>query len=124
MTADTPALAADQPESTVRPAKRKSGWWEEVKGLFWLIMAVLGFHSFIAKPFYIPSESMLPVLMKGDRLVVTKYPYGWSFISPTIPNPAAIFRGWCCASRRKAGACNCRSRMVACSAPCRSAAMW
>ncbi|MFC3578576.1 signal peptidase I [Sphingomonas hylomeconis] len=93
MTADTPALAADQPETAVRPAKRKSGWWEEVKGLFWLIMAVLGFHSFIAKPFYIPSESMLPVLMKGDRLVVTKYPYGWSFISPTVPNPAAIFRG-------------------------------
>jgi signal peptidase I len=35
---------------------------------------------------------MMPVLLKGDRLVVTKYPYGWSFVSPTIPNPAAIFR--------------------------------
>jgi signal peptidase I len=91
MTADTPALHADQRDTS--PLKSKSGWWEEVKGIFWLILAVLGFHSFIAKPFYIPSESMLPVLMKGDRLVVTKYPYGWSFISPTIPNPAAIFRG-------------------------------
>jgi signal peptidase I len=55
-------------------------------------LAVLGFHSFIAKPFYIPSESMMPALLKGDRLVVSKYAYGWSFVSPTIPNPAAIFR--------------------------------
>ena len=28
----------------------------------------------------------------GDQLVVTKYPYGWSFISPTIPNPVAIWK--------------------------------
>jgi signal peptidase I len=89
MTADTTAM------DTMRAAKApapKLAWWEEVKGIFWLVLAVLGFHSFIAKPFYIPSESMLPGLMVGDRLVVTKYPYGWSFISPTIPNPVAIFR--------------------------------
>ncbi|CAN5431660.1 signal peptidase I [soil metagenome] len=59
-------------------------WWGEVKGILWLILAVLGFHSFIAKPFYIPSESMMPGLLVGDRLVVTKYPYGWSFVSPTF----------------------------------------
>ena len=67
-------------------------WWSEVKGLLWLLLAVLGFHSFIAKPFYIPSESMLPGLMVGDRLVVSKFAYGWSFVSPTIPNPVAIMR--------------------------------
>ncbi len=59
-------------------------WWAEAKGIFWLILAVLGFHSFVAKPFYIPSESMMPGLLTGDRLVVTKYPYGWSFVSPTF----------------------------------------
>ena len=64
--------------------------WREVKGLFWVLLAVLGFHSFIAKPFYIPSESMMPNLLTGDRLVVTKYPYGWSYVSPTIPNPVAM----------------------------------
>ena len=57
-----------------------------------MLLAVLAFHSFVAKPFYIPSESMLPGLWTGDRLVVTKYPYGWSYVSPTIPNPLAIFR--------------------------------
>jgi signal peptidase I len=69
-----------------------SAFWREVRGLLWVLLAVLAFHSFVAKPFYIPSESMMPVLLKGDRLVVTKYPYGWSFVSPTIPNPLAIFR--------------------------------
>ncbi|MES2096045.1 MAG: signal peptidase I [Pseudomonadota bacterium] len=67
-------------------------WRREVIGILWLVLAVLGFHSFIAKPFYIPSESMLPGLLVGDQLVVTKYPYGWSFISPTIPNPVAMWR--------------------------------
>jgi signal peptidase I len=71
---------------------RGSALWREIKGLALVILAVLGFHSFIAKPFYIPSESMMPVLLKGDRLVVSKYAYGWSFVSPTIPNPAAIVR--------------------------------
>ncbi|HUG45813.1 MAG TPA: signal peptidase I [Sphingomicrobium sp.] len=58
--------------------------WREVKGLAWVLLAVLAFHSFVAKPFYIPSESMMPVLLKGDRLVVSKYPYGWSWVSPSF----------------------------------------
>ncbi len=65
---------------------------DELKGFFWLLLAVLLFHSFVAKPFYIPSISMMPTLLVGDRLVVSKYPYGWSYVSPTIPNPAAIFK--------------------------------
>ncbi|MFM2100154.1 MAG: signal peptidase [Pseudomonadota bacterium] len=69
---------------SIAPAKPKVDWWGEIKGIFWLILAVLGFHSFIAKPFYIPSESMMPGLLIGDRLVVTKYPFGWSFVSPTF----------------------------------------
>jgi signal peptidase I len=80
----------DQVDSIAATAIGTSGktqdtdWWAEAKGVFWLILAVLGFHSFVAKPFYIPSESMMPGLLTGDRLVVTKYPYGWSFVSPTF----------------------------------------
>ena len=81
--------STDQPEAP--PAKQGTDWWGEVKGIFWLVLIVLGFHSFVAKPFYIPSESMLPGLRIGDRLVVSKFAYGWSFVSPTIPNPVAIF---------------------------------
>jgi signal peptidase I len=76
-----PAIGAD-----ADGAKKKQGtdWWGELKAIFWLIVAVLAFHTFIAKPFYIPSESMMPGLLKGDRLVVTKYPYGWSWVSPSF----------------------------------------
>ncbi|MES2444825.1 MAG: signal peptidase I [Pseudomonadota bacterium] len=63
---------------------RRTDWWAEAKGIFWLVIAVLGFHSLIAKPFFIPSESMMPGLLIGDRLVVTKYPYGYSFVTPTF----------------------------------------
>jgi len=81
------------PDDKSVPAKKGTDWWGEVKGIFWLILIVLGFHSFVAKPFYIPSESMLSGLRVGDRLVVSKFAYGWSYVSPTIPNPVAIVRG-------------------------------
>ena len=93
---DVAETVTDQPSEASPPEKarerRGSALWREVKGMGLVLLAVLAFHSFIAKPFYIPSESMMPVLLKGDRLVVTKYPYGWSFVSPTSPNPAAIGR--------------------------------
>jgi signal peptidase I len=76
--------ASPSPGTTPSAAKQGTDWWAEARSLFWLVLAVLGFHSFIAKPFYIPSESMMPILLKGDRLVVTKYPYGWSYVSPSF----------------------------------------
>jgi signal peptidase I len=78
--------ASDPALSMTKNSKAKAGtdWWGETKAIFWLILAVLAFHSFIAKPFYIPSESMMPVLLKGDRLVVSKFPYGWSWVSPSF----------------------------------------
>jgi len=75
---------AAKPAPAAKPAKEGTDWWAEAKGIFWLVLAVLAFHSFVAKPFYIPSESMMPTLLTGDRLVVTKYPYGWSYISPSF----------------------------------------
>ena len=68
----------------VPEARHRTDWWAELRGILWLIVAVLGFHSLVAKPFYIPSESMMPTLIKGDRLIVTKYPYGWSYVSPSF----------------------------------------
>jgi signal peptidase I len=79
---ETPEGAA--PEAAPAAKKEGTDWWAELKAIFWLILAVLAFHSFIAKPFYIPSESMMPGLLKGDRLVVSKYPYGWSWVSPSF----------------------------------------
>ncbi len=58
--------------------------------LFALIIAVL-IRSLLFQPFYIPSSSMEPNLLVGDRLFVSKYTYGYSKHSfPFSPN---IFNG-------------------------------
>lgn len=59
-------------------------WVAELRGFALMLLAVLAFHSLIAKPFYIPSQSMMPSLLVGDRLVVSKYPYGWSWVSASF----------------------------------------
>jgi signal peptidase I len=92
VTETTEAAAANVSAKTETPPKKGVDWKSEFKGMFWLILAVLGFHSFIAKPFYIPSESMMPGLLVGDRLVVSKFPYGWSFVSPTF-HPLPFIKG-------------------------------
>ena len=63
------------------PQRAKVNWLAELRGLALMLLAVLAFHSVVAKPFYIPSISMMPNLLVGDRLVVSKYPYGWNWSS-------------------------------------------
>ncbi len=71
-------------DSTKKPEKEKTDWIGEIKSIGLLLLAVLAFHSLVAKPFYIPSVSMMPGLLVGDRLIVSKYAYGWSWVSPTF----------------------------------------
>jgi signal peptidase I len=80
---DAPAqLPAEDAAPT--PAPRKGGWLREIRGLLFILAGVVAVHSAVAKPFYIPSESMMPGLLVGDRLVVAKYPYGWSWASASF----------------------------------------
>ncbi|MEO1649198.1 MAG: signal peptidase I [Pseudomonadota bacterium] len=73
-------------ESAKEPAKEDESvnWFAEIRGLALMLLAVLAFHSLVAKPFYIPSTSMMPTLHVGDRLIVSKYPYGWSWASASF----------------------------------------
>jgi signal peptidase I len=64
--------------------ERKPGWWRSIGGWVLIVAGVFAFQTVAAKPFYIPSGSMMPALVKGDRLVVSKYPYGWSYASLTL----------------------------------------
>ena len=78
-----------EPEETCgapspQPPRERVNWLAELAGLTLMVLAVLGFHSLVAKPFYIPSISMMPNLLVGDRLVVSKYPYGWSWVSASF----------------------------------------
>jgi len=79
LTAENPTV--NEPGTEQTKDREKINWLSELRGLALMLLAVLGFHSFVAKPFYIPSGSMMPNLLVGDRLVVSKYPYGWSWAS-------------------------------------------
>ncbi|VAV91294.1 Signal peptidase I [hydrothermal vent metagenome] len=85
---EDPNMSAEQAETATldsdKPKKEKTDWVGEFKSIGLLLLAVLAFHSLVAKPFYIPSVSMMPGLLVGDRLVVSKYAYGWSWVSPTF----------------------------------------
>ena len=75
--------------------EEKVNWLAEIRGLALMLIAVLAFHSLVAKPFYIPSTSMMPTLHVGDRLVVSKYPYGWSWASASFHMlPRSDWRIW------------------------------
>ena len=66
---------------TKQDGEENVNWLAELRGLLVMLLAVFAFHSLVAKPFYIPSESMMPNLLVGDRLIVSKYPYGWNWSS-------------------------------------------
>ena len=47
--------------------------YENIKTLFYALIIAVIIRSLIIQPFYIPSSSMEPNLLIGDRLFVTKY---------------------------------------------------
>ena len=51
---------------------------ENIKTLFYALIIAIVIRSLFIQPFYIPSSSMEPTLLVGDRLFVTKYSYGYS----------------------------------------------
>ena len=64
---------------------------DNIKTLFYALVIAIIIRSLFIQPFYIPSSSMEPTLLVGDRLFVTKYSYGYSkhsfpFSIPIIKN--------------------------------------
>ena len=51
---------------------------DNIKTIIFALIIALIIRTFLFQPFYIPSASMEPNLLIGDRLFVTKYSYGYS----------------------------------------------
>ena len=67
---------------------------DNIKTIVFALIIALIIRTFLFQPFYIPSASMEPNLLIGDRLFVTKYSYGYSKhsfpFSPPILNKRVL----------------------------------
>ena len=64
---------------------------ENFKTIFYALVIAIIIRSLFVQPFYIPSSSMEPNLLIGDRLFVTKFSYGYS--KHSFPFSPPIFKG-------------------------------
>ncbi len=63
---------------------------DNLKTIFYALIIALIIRSLVLQPFYIPSSSMEPNLLVGDRIFVTKYSYGYS--KHSFPFSPPIFK--------------------------------
>jgi len=87
---DTQINAATKGDASVK-AEKPSETREFMVFLAKLAIFVFILRSFIMAPFNIPSESMLPRLLIGDYLIVTKWSYGYSRYA--LPFGVKLFEG-------------------------------
>ena len=60
---------------------------DNIKTIFYALLIAVAIRSILYQPFYIPSSSMEPTLLVGDRIFVSKFSYGYSKHSfPFSPN--------------------------------------
>ena len=64
---------------------------DNIKTVFYALVIAIVIRSLFIQPFYIPSSSMEPTLLIGDRLFVTKYSYGYS--KHSFPFSLPIIKG-------------------------------
>ena len=74
----------------------KKFFYDNLTTIFYALIIAIIIRSVLFQPFYIPSSSMEPTLLVGDRLFVSKYTYGYSKhsfpFSPNFSNSRFFFK--------------------------------
>jgi len=78
-------------ERADRNQKERERLGETVRVVFHALIIALVIRTFLFQPFNIPSGSMIPTLLVGDYLFVSKYSYGFTHYS--FPFSPPIFSG-------------------------------
>lgn len=65
----------------------QGGFWETTKTVVYAVLIALFIRTVFAEPFSIPSGSMIPTLLVGDYLFVSKMSYGYSKHSLPLSMP-------------------------------------
>ncbi len=58
--------------------EKSGGWGETLRTVVYAVIIALFVRTFAYEPFNIPSGSMIPTLLVGDYLFVSKFSYGYS----------------------------------------------
>ncbi len=66
---------SEQASDAQRSQQRASVWRENIESFLWAVALALLIRTFIIAPFKIPSGSMHPTLIEGDRILVSKFLY-------------------------------------------------
>ena len=79
----------------------KNFFIDNFKTIFYALIIAILIRSIIIQPFYIPSSSMEPNLLVGDRLFVSKYSFGYS--KHSFPFSPPLFKGRILSKQPKRG---------------------
>jgi len=66
---------------------QQGGWLDSLKTIFYAVLIAVVVRTFAYEPFNIPSGSMMPTLLVGDYLFVSKFSYGYSRYSLPLSIP-------------------------------------
>jgi len=91
MTTENRSRAKAKPAATAE----EGGWGELFRTVLYAVLIAFGIRTLAFEPFNIPSGSMIPTLLVGDYLFVSKFGYGYSryslpaFLVPGGETPVA-----------------------------------
>jgi signal peptidase I len=90
----------DQAQVDQKAKNEEGGLWETIKVILQALLIAVVVRTLLFQPFNIPSGSLIPTLLIGDYLFVSKYSYGYSHHSMPFSPPLFSGRIWASAPKR------------------------